>query len=103
MKFEYAHSVELSEAQERLERLGSYLQNRHGIDVHWTDNECTIDGKYLLVKIEGKMIVEGDRVQFDGRDPGMLWRGKAVKYLKEKLEMYLDTSTPIDELPIDKV
>jgi hypothetical protein len=42
-------------------------------------------------------------IHFDGRDPGMLWRGKAIKYLKEKLETYLDTSTPISELPTDKV
>ena len=103
MQFEYAHSVDLPEAQERLERLGAYLENRHGIDVSWAGNECTIDGKYLLVKIEGKMVVEAGRVHFDGRDPGFLWRGKAIKYLKDKLEMYLDTSTAIEDLPIDKV
>ncbi len=103
MQFDYAHSVDLPEAKERLERLGAYLQNRHGIAVKWEDNECTIEGKYLLVKIEGKMVVDADSVHFDGRDPGLLWRGKAIKYLKEKLEMYLDTSTLIDELPIDKV
>jgi hypothetical protein len=103
MQFDYAHTVDLPEAQERLERLGAYLENRHGIGVKWIGHECTIAGKYLLVKIEGKMVVEAERVLFDGRDPGLLWRGKAIKYLKEKLEMYLDTSTPIDELPTQKV
>ena len=103
MQFDYTHNVALDEAQARLERLGSYLENRHGIAVKWTGHECTIDGKYLLVKIEGQMVVDEERIHFDGRDPGMLWRGKAIKYLKEKLEMYLDTTTPIDELPIDKV
>lgn len=103
MQFDYPHEVALDEAQERLERLGTYLVNRHGINVEWDGPACTIDGKYLLVKIEGKMTIEEKRVHFDGRDPGMLWRGKAIKYLKEKLEMYLDTTTPINELPIDKV
>jgi hypothetical protein len=103
MQFDYAHDVDLDEAQARLERLGSYLSNRHGIDVQWTGHECTIEGKYLVVKIEGKMTVEENLIHFDGRDPGLLWRGKAIKYLKEKLETYLDLNTPISELPTQKV
>jgi hypothetical protein len=103
MQFDYPHDLDLDEATQRLERLGAYLTNRHGIRVEWRDRECTIDGNYLMVKIEGKMSVSETNIHFDGRDPGMLWRKKAVKYLKEKLEMYLDLSTPISELPIDKV
>ena len=103
MQFDYDHEVAVDEAQERLKRLGSYLANRHGIGVAWDGPECTIDGKYLLVKIEGKMTIEENRIHFDGRDPGLLLRGKAIKYLREKLEVYLDTTTPICELPIDKV
>lgn len=103
MQFDYEHDVDIDEAQARLERLGSYLVNRHGIDVQWTGPQCTIDGKYLLVKIEGKMTIEEKRIHFDGRDPGVLWRGKAIKYLKSKLETYLDLDTPIGELPTEKV
>ena len=55
-----------------------------------------------MVAIQGRMTIEDAQIHFDGKDPGMLWRKKAIKYLKEKLAMYLDPSTPIDELPTDK-
>jgi hypothetical protein len=103
MQFDFPHDVDVDKAHERLSLLGLYLTNRHGIHVNWTENECTINGNYLMVKIEGKMVIEDNRIHFDGRDPGMLWRRKAIKYLKEKLEMYLDEDTPISELPTDKV
>lgn len=103
MQFDYPHAVDHEEAIQRLERLGSYLTNRHNIRVEWRDHECTINGNYLMIKIEGKMSISPSNIHFDGRDPGMLWRKKAIKYLQEKLEMYLDLNTPIDELPIDKV
>lgn len=103
MQFDFPHTVDIDEAHQRLKKLGAYLANRHGIQVAWSGNQCTIDGNYLMVKIEGKMHIEEQRIHFDGRDPGMLWRKKAIKYLKEKLEAYLDADTPISELPIDKV
>ena len=64
---------------------------------------CERDGKYLLVVIQGEMKIEDALIHFDGKDPGMLWRKKAVKYLKEKLAFYLDPNTPIEELPVTKV
>ena len=103
MQFDFPHTIDRDEAHERLKRLGIYLTNRHGIQVGWTEGQCTIDGNYLMVKIEGTMVVEENCIHFNGKDPGMLWRRKAIKYLKEKLEMYLDIDTPISELPIDKV
>lgn len=102
MQFDYPHSLGADAACERLHKLSAYLLNRHGIKVEWDGMRGSFDGKYLMVTIKGHMMVEEERVHFDGKDPGMLWRKKAVNYLKEKLEIYLDPNTPVEELPIDK-
>ena len=101
MQFDYPHSLELDDASERIGKLCSYLFNRHGIKVDWNGTSGSFDGKYLMVKIQGKMDLEANRVHFSGKDPGMLWRKKAIKYLKGKLEVYLDPNTPVSELPTD--
>ena len=99
MQFDYKHSMDVAEVRERLGVLGEYLQNRHGIAVKWTDDVGSIDGKYMMIKIEGKLQIQPSNVHFEGRDPGMLWRKKAIKYLQEKLDIYLDAGTPVDQLP----
>lgn len=103
MQFDYPHSVGLENARARIDVLCTYLRNRHGIMVEWDGNTGSFDGKYLLVVIAGRMTIKETEVHFDGKDPGLLWRKKAVKYLKEKLGMYLDPNTPIEELPTRKV
>lgn len=102
MQFDYPHSLGAEGARERVDVLCTYLFNRHGIRVEWNDNVGRFDGKYLMISIQGQMRVEDDRIHFDGKDPGMLWRKKAVNYLKEKLELYLDPNTPVADLPRDK-
>ena len=102
MEFDYPHSVGLEDARARVEVLCTYLKNRHGISVQWSGNTGSFDGKYVMVTIQGQMTVEESKIHFEGKDPGMLWRKKAIKYLKEKLGVYLDPRTPIDQLPTDK-
>lgn len=102
MQFDYPHSVGLDDARARVDVLCTYLRNRHGIQVQWNGNTGSFDGKYLMVTIQGKMEIGESNIHFEGKDPGVLWRKKAVKYLKEKLEMYLDPKTPIEELPTTK-
>jgi hypothetical protein len=99
MQIDYPYSLEKPEALERLKILGEYLYNRHSISVTWDGDEATFDGKYLMIKIEGQLKVGDSRIHFEGRDPGVLLRKKATKYLTEKLEYYLDPSNPKDELP----
>ena len=80
--------------------LGEYFSNKHGLKVAWEgDDRATIRGKYLVVSIEGSVTLEPGKVVFDGKDPGMLWRGKARDYLKHKLEKYLDPKTSAADLP----
>lgn len=97
---EHAHSLPIDDARARIRALGEYLSNKHGISVTWSsDDQAKIAGKYLVVSIEGSVTVENARVRFEGKDPGMLWRGKAKDYLSAKLSKYLDPATKLEDLP----
>lgn len=87
------------DAKARLEALGEYFQNKHGLAVTWQGDRATVRGKYLVVTIDGSLRFEGDKVVFEGQDPGMLWRGKAKEYLAGKLAKYLEPSSPLADLP----
>jgi hypothetical protein len=102
MSFElkYAHGLQAADARARLVALGEYLSNKHGLGVTWlNDDEAKVTGKYLVVSIEGMLRLSGDNAEFTGKDPGMLWRGKAREYLLGKLKKYLDPATPVTALP----
>ncbi len=100
MNIDYKHGLGKDEAKARLEALGEYLGNKHGIRVSWSsDDRATFNGKYMVVSIEGELSLSDDSVKFAGKDPGMLWRKKAKSYIEDKLETYLDPKTPVDQLP----
>jgi hypothetical protein len=99
MDFDYSHSLSREEARTRLQALGEYLTNRHGLQVTWNGDRGSFRGKYLVVSIEGDLTIEDKQVKFRGKDPGFLWRKKAIAYMKGKLEKYLDSSTPVASLP----
>jgi hypothetical protein len=100
MEIDYRHSLADDEARARLQVLGEYLTNRHGIKVSWIDaNRARFSGKYLVVKIEGELSMAAGIARFRGEDPGFLWRRKAVDYIEGKLAKYLDPKTPIADLP----
>lgn len=103
MNFEYPFSVSHEEARTRLHALGEYLTNRHGIRVTWpSEDKAKFAGKYMVVTIDGEMTLGKGAVQVSAKDPGMLWRKKAMSYLQEKLAIYLDPATPVDKLPRGK-
>ncbi|HEY0189912.1 MAG TPA: polyhydroxyalkanoic acid system family protein [Kofleriaceae bacterium] len=88
------------EARSRLDILGKYLANKHGIKVSWLEaSKARFSGKYLVVKIEGELTIGNGRAKFHGEDPGFLWRGKAKEYIQGKLAAYLNPKTPIEQLP----
>ena len=100
MEIDYRHDLPEADAKARLEALGEYLTNRHGIAVTWsTPEKATFNGKYMVVKIEGEMTMSPGIVRFRGKDPGFLWRKKASEYIHDKLAAYLDPKTPLDQLP----
>ncbi len=99
-EIDYPHSLPIEDARARIHALADYLSNKHGINVTWDgDDRANIRGKYLVVSIEGSVDVGDKSVRFSGKDPGMLWRGKAKDYLTGKLKKYLDASTPVADLP----
>lgn len=104
MEIEYPY-VPLSEdeARVRLETLGKYLTNRHGIAVTWLDpSRAKFNGKYLVVKIEGELSMGNGKATFKGHDPGWPWRKKAEDYIRGKLAHYLDPKVPAASLPTEK-
>ena len=99
-RIEHAHSLAIEDARARIRALGEYLSNKHGIAVSWAGEDLAkISGKYLVVSIEGSVSVAAKQVIFDGKDPGMLWRGKAKDYLNAKLTQYLNPATKLEDLP----
>jgi hypothetical protein len=100
MEIDYKHDLAADDAKARLEALAQYLQTRHGIKVSWAEpTRARFSGRYLVVKIEGELTLDGAMVRFRGEDPGFLWRKKATDYIHGKLTKYLDPRTPIDALP----
>jgi hypothetical protein len=102
VELEQAHGFGIDEARERVRALGDYLQNRHGMSVSWTSPDTVaVRGKYTLVTIDTVVHVEPSRVRVKGKDPGMLMRAPAKKYVSSKLERYLDPSEQLEALPRD--
>ncbi len=100
MEIDFPYALSESDAKARLEILGQYLANKHGIKVSWLDaTRAKFTGKYLVVKIDGELTLGGGRARFKGEDPGFLWRSRAKDYSQGKLEKYLDPKTTAAELP----
>jgi hypothetical protein len=100
MEIDFPYVVTDADARSRLEVLGQYLVNRHGIRVTWLDtSRARFSGKYIVVKIDGELSLGNGHAQFKGEDPGFLWRNKAKDYIHGKLAKYLDPKIALAELP----
>ena len=99
MNFDYQHSLSDEDAWDRLQALGEYLQNRHGIHASVEGEVIRFSGKYMVVDVEGEMSMAPGVIRFSGKDPGFLWRKKATAYIQGKLEKYFDPNTPVTALP----
>jgi hypothetical protein len=100
MEIDFPYELSDPDARSRLDLLGRYLHNRHGIQVTWIDEaRARFSGRYLLVKIDGELSLGNGHARFRGEDPGFLWRGKAKEYIQGKLAMYLDPNAKTDQLP----
>jgi len=100
MEVDFPYSLSDDDAKARLEILGRYLTNKHGIKVTWTGPQtATFNGKYLVVKIEGELKIGNGKCSFKGHDPGWPWRKKAEDYVRGKIATYLDPKAVPSELP----
>ena len=99
MEIDFPYSLSEQDALARLQILGTYLANRHGISVTWVDDtRAKFNGKYLVVKITGELSLGNGHARFKGEDPGFLWRNRAKDYIQNKLAAYLDPKTTIEQL-----
>lgn len=100
MEIDFPYELSEQDALARLEILGQYLTNKHGIKVTWIEAaKARFSGKYLVVRIDGELTLGGGRAKFRGEDPGFLWRGRAKDYIHGKLAKYLDPRNAPDQLP----
>lgn len=100
MEIDFKYAVSEEDAKSRLDLLGQYLANKHGIKVSWVDaTRARFTGRYLVVKIEGELTMTNGRAVFKGEDPGFLWRNRAKDYIETKLAAYLDPKTEVSRLP----
>jgi putative polyhydroxyalkanoic acid system protein len=100
MEIDFPYAFSDQDARLRLELLGKYLVNKHGIKVTWLDDaRAQFSGKYLVVKIEGTLTLDKGCARFRGQDPGFLWRSRAKDYIEGKLAKYLDPKAQPDQLP----
>jgi hypothetical protein len=100
MEIDFPYALSDNDAKSRLEILGKYLGNRHGIAVTWVEGQrAKFSGKYLVVKIDGELTLGNGRAQFKGEDPGFLWRSRAKDYIQGKLAKYLDPKAELTQLP----
>lgn len=100
MEIDFPYALSDDDARSRLEVLGEYLGNKHGIKVTWVEPaRARFSGKYLVVKIDGELTLGAGRAQFRGEDPGFLWRSRAKDYIQSKLAKYLDPKAELSQLP----
>ena len=100
MELSHSHNFDENEARERIRALADYMQNNHGMKVTWSSPDSMhLVGKYTVVGIDVQVTLRPGQVQLTGKDPGMMLRGTAKKYVGGKLETYLDPATPLDQLP----
>jgi len=96
MEIEQSHSFGIEEARSRVRALGEYLARKHGMTVEWLDaDRARIRGKYAVVSIDAEARIDAGRVSVLGKDPGLLWRVPAKKYVTAKLASYLDPARSV--------
>ena len=82
-----------------MQALAEYYTHRHGAAVTWATHAADIAVRYLGITLHVRVRVEERRVHCEAPDPGFLLRKRGIEYLRKKIARYLDTATPVAELP----
>ena len=99
MKFDFPHTLSADDARARMQALTDYLTRRHGLEVSWAGDKGQVRGKVMgMVAIDGEFTLAAGSIHVEGKDPGFLWRKKAIDYLKKKFGQYLDPAKPLAAL-----
>jgi hypothetical protein len=98
LKFEVPHQLSKDEALHRARKLLEYWGGKYGITSQWTGDTAHLSGKVMGISLEANMTILEDRVDAEATDPGMLFRGKARRYLEEKFEWAMSPERSADDL-----
>ncbi len=98
MKFDVPHTLSAEDAKKRVEALLAYWKSKYGVNSTWNGDKATMNGKVMGITIEATMHVGAGKIAGEGKDPGMLFRGQATKYITHKFGQYLDASKTLDEI-----
>ena len=98
MPFAVNHTLANDEAKRRVEVLLDYWKRKYGITSSWNGDAATLSGKAMGVSVDGSLQLLNGKVDGQAKDPGMLLRGQAQKYLTRKFAEYLDASKTIEQL-----
>ena len=98
MKLEFPHSLSLDEAKARIQALLDYWSRTYGVKSTWNGDKATFAGKAMGVTIDGHLTVNASGIGGEAKDPGMLLRGQAQKYLTKKFADYLDPKKNLSDV-----
>jgi len=98
LKFEVPNSLPIEEAQKRVKALLDYWGKNYGVKSNWDGVKATMAGKAMGFAFDGQLSVLADKISGEAKDPGMLLRGQAQKYLTRKFGQYLDPSKSLEDV-----
>ena len=101
LKFEVPHALPKDEARKRVEALLAYWSKKYGVQSSWQGDGATLSGKAMGVSIDARLQVTDAKVGGESKDPGMLLRGQAQKYLTRKFAEFLDSKKSLADLQRD--
>ncbi len=98
LKFEVPNAVSLDDAKKRVEALLAYWKRKYNVNSNWDGLSATMQGKAVGVSIDGALTVLADKISGEAKDPGMLLRGQAQKYLTRKFAEYLNPDKTLEQI-----
>src|SRR4051812_3141262 len=98
MKLEVPHRLTVDDAKARVQALFDYWGRKYGVSSSWAADQATFSGKVMGITLTGSLTVTAGRVGGEVTDPGMLLRGKATKYLQNKVAGYLDANKTLQQV-----
>jgi len=98
IQFEVPNTLSLEEAQKRVKALLDYWGRAYGVKSAWDGVKATMSGKAMGFAFDGSLSVLADKISGEAKDPGMLLRGQAKKYLTRKFGEYLDPKRSLEDV-----
>ncbi len=98
IRFEVPSTLPVDDAKARVEALLAYWKRKYNVNSSWDGHSATMQGKAVGVSIDGALTVLADKISGEAKDPGMLLRGQAQKYLIRKFAEYLNAAKTLEQI-----